>query len=63
MVTKVLIDQISVTQIQALVDKIEEHRSSPEEEDRRETMACINQLLGKLELALALGKEVEVEED
>lgn len=63
MVTKVMIDQISVTQIETLMSKIEEHRSSPNEEDVRETKACVNQLLGKLELALALGKEVEVEED
>lgn len=63
MATKVMIDQISVTQIETLMSKIEEKRSSPNEEDRRETAACINQLLGKLELALALGKEIEVEED
>ena len=58
MVTKVIIDKVAVDQVQTLVSAIEEKRSLPDEGARRETIALVNQLLGKLELMLALSEDV-----
>ena len=66
MATRVLIDEIAVTQIKELTSEIKEIRSSVSDENKREAKACVDELIGKIDLAFALAEpyvEEEAESD
>ena len=60
--TKMLVDEIAMAQITQLTEQIKGYRSSVKDENRREAMSCVNELIGKLDLAFALAEPYEENE-